>query len=485
MIGIVKTIDGVKKIVPLDKQLVAGLDSNIPDNAILKFSNADNHVVSTGWREVVQCNGQVHSLTLDSTATSNRVIDISRSYTPNTWGTYNWECPNRDRMAIGAGNVMNGYGFKQLYGFANVACPMNDSTTILIGSVNCQKTGATTGLAMGMGVYNDFYHAQGSALVYGLSNCVYGICSPDLPADLSACVGIAESLSIGVGNKVCTAWSATVGLNNTVGGWTSINIEDPDTHVVTNQKIVGTAFAFGNDNVSHGAGMLAIGGHNTSIYGLNSVAIGFENTLCGCTASGYKYNQFVFGIANCSCGFDTIAIGTSNTVKAPAAVNIGHWNTLCEGAAGGLAIGNGAYVYNCCGFTRSVIRAGGSGGGIGTTPATQYGTMLWMVSGCGTLMDFYNAMVHGGTREHSFIGDLKLALGATCGTVDFMNRYNGNARTDQLSGDIWFAGRGSFSFQDNVEWFLSGDNTHDNYLLHNVYLYKDCPVEAHIIIASA
>ena len=158
MIGIVKTIDGVKKIVPLDKQLVAGLDSNIPDNAILKFSNADNRVVSTGWREVVQCNGQVHSLTLASAATSNRSIDMTRGYSPNAWGTYNWECPDRDRMAIGAANQMNGYGFKQAYGFANIACPMCDSTTILLGSVNAQCVGATSGLALGVGVFNCFYH---------------------------------------------------------------------------------------------------------------------------------------------------------------------------------------------------------------------------------------------------------------------------------------------------------------------------------------
>lgn len=484
MIGIVKTIDGVKKIVPLDKTLAPAMDI-VPDNTIMKFSNATNSLVDTGWEEITQCDGQIRALTLVGDVSCHRAIDITRSHNPNTWGTYNWECPDRDRMAIGAGNSMLGYGFKQVYGFANVACPMCDSTTILIGSVNCQKVGATTGLAMGMGVYNDFYHAQGSAISYGLSNCIYGICSPDLPAELAACAGIAESLAFGINNKICTAWSVAYGLNNTLGGWTSINVEDPETHVVTNQKIVGTALAFGNDNVSHGAGMLTIGGHNTSLYGLNSVAIGFENKLCGCTASGYKYNQFTLGIANVSCGFDTINIGTSDGSYAPATVNVGHWNTICAGAAGGVALGNGAYVYHCCGFTRSAIRTGGSGGGVGTTPATQYGTLVWLISGCGTLMDFYTAMVHGGTKEHAFIGDLKIALGATCGTVDFMNRYNGAYHTSQLSGDIWLAGRGSFSFQDNVEWFLAGDNTHDNYLLHNVYQYKDCPVEAHIMLVSA
>lgn len=485
MIGIVKTIDGVKKIVPLDKQLVAGLDSNIPDNAILKFSNTNNRVEGTGWKEVVQCNGQIHSLTLVSAASCSRSIDISRSYSPNSWGSSNWDYPNRDRMAIGAGNAMNGIGFKQVYGFANVACPMNDSTTIFVGSVNCQKVGATSGLAMGMGVYNEFSHTIGSAIAYGLSNCVYGINSPDLPADLSACVGIAESIVTGIGNKVCTAWSAVYGLNNTAGGWTSINIEDPDTHVITNQKIVGTTFAFGNDNVSHGAGVTTIGGHNTSLYALNSAAIGSENKLCGCTASGYKYNQFVFGISNCSCGFDTIAIGTSNTSNAPATVNVGHWNTICAGAAGGLAIGNGAYVYHCCGFTRSLIRAGGSGGGVGTTPATQYSTQIWMVSGCGTLYDFYQAMMHGNTKDHAFVGDIKLSLGATCGTINFMNKVTGAARTEQLSGDIWFTGAGGFSFQDGVEWFMAGESIHDNYLLHDVWQYRDCPLEAHVQLTTA
>lgn len=483
MVGIVKTIDGVKKIVPLDKTLAPAMDI-VPDNTIMKFSNATNSLVDTGWKEITQCNGQVRSLTLSGDVSCHRAIDITRSHNPNTWGTYNWECPNRDRLAIGAGNAMNGYGFKQVYGFANVACPMCDSTTIFLGSVNCQKAGALNGLAMGMGVFNDFYNTSGTSISYGLSNCIYGLCSPDLPAECAACVGIAEAIAIGVNNKVCSAWSTTVGLNNTVGGWTSINVEDPETHVVTNQKILGTTFAFGNDNVSHGAGTLTIGGHNTSIYSLNTVAIGFENQLCGCTASGYKYNQFVFGIANCSCGFDTIAIGTSNNVKAPSAINIGHWNAICEGAAGGLAVGNGAYVYNCCGFTRSLIRAGGSGGGVGTTPATQYASQIWLVSGCGTLMDFYHAMVHGGTKEHLFTGDFKLALGATCATFNFSNKFTGDKWNTQLSGDIWATG-GGFSFQDNVEWFLSGTNIHENYLLRDAYQYRNCPVEAHITLITA
>lgn len=484
MIGIVKTIDGVKKIVPLDKQLVAGLDSNIPDNAILKFSNADNRVVSTGWREVVQCNGQVHSLTLASAATSNRSIDISRSYTPNTWGTYNWECPNRDRMAIGAGNIMNGYGFKQAYGFANVACPMNDSTTILLGSANAQCVGATSGLAMGIGVYNDFYHTVGTSIAYGLDNDIYGICDPNLPAECAACAGISESTVFGIGNKICSAWSHAHGSGNTLSGWSSINVTDPDTHITTNSKVLGSLFVFGNNNCAHGSGVIALGHSNTSCYGLNTVMLGMDNHTYGCSEAGYKFNQLLFGINNCSCGYDTVAIGTASCINAPHATAVGRWNTICAGAAGGLAIGNGAYVYHCCGFTRSLIRVGGSGGGVGTTPATQYSTQIWIVSGCGTLNDFYYAMAHGGAIEHRFTGDLKLALGATCGTFNFMNKYNGSARTEQLSGDIWFTD-GSFSFQNNVEWFLASTNTHDNFLLRDVYQYINCPVEAHITLTTS
>lgn len=483
MIGIVKTIDGVKKIVPLDKTLAPAMNI-VPDNTIMKFSNATNSLVDTGWKEITQCDGQIRALTLVGDVSCHRVIDITRSHNPNTWGTYNWECPDRDRMAIGAGNSMLGYGFKQVYGFANVACPMCDSTTILIGSVNCQKVGATTGLAMGMGVYNDFYHAQGSAISYGLSNCIYGICSPDLPAELAACAGIAESLAFGINNKICTAWSVAYGLNNTLGGWTSINVEDPETHVVTNQKIVGTALAFGNDNVSHGAGIIIMGHSNCSNYALNSVMLGIDNHACGCPEAGYKYNQFMLGINNYTSGYDVVAIGTSNHVYAPASVSIGNWNTICAGAAGGIAIGNGAYVYSHRGFTRSLIRTGGAGTGPGKTTANQYSTMLWIINGCGTLEDFYYAMATFGTKDHNFLGDLKVSLGAACANYNMMNKYSGQTRSDQLSGDVWFTG-GSISFQDNVEWFISGTNTHENYVMRDAYQYLHCPVEAHIMLVSA
>lgn len=483
MIGIVKTIDGVKKIVPLDKQLVAGLDSNIPDNAILKFSNADNRVVSTGWREVVQCNGQVHSLTLASAATSNRAIDITRSFAPNAWGTYNWDCPDRDRMAIGAGNQMNGYGYKQAYGFANVACPMGDSTTILIGSVNCQKTGATTGLAMAAGVSNNFYHTSGSAIIYGLVNNMYGVCDPDLPAECAACVGISESSIFGINNHVCVAWSHAHGSGNTLYGWASINVTDPETGITTNSKALGSSFVFGNSNRAHGAGVVIMGHSNCTMYALNSAIYGIDNHAEGCSDAGYKYNQFLFGINNCSCAFDTIAVGTSNRAYAPASTIVGRWNIVCAGAAGGVAIGNGAVVQNRCGFTRSLIRTGGSGSGPGTSTATNYFTQLWMVSGCGTLEGFYRAMSEFGTKDHNFLGDLKVALGATCANFDMMNKYNAASRSEQLSGDIWFTG-GNFSFQDNVEWFISGTNAHDNYIMRNAYQYLTCPVEAHIALVS-
>ena len=484
MIGQIKLIGGVKTIVPLDKNLVPELDLSTPNNALLKFSNVDNTIRGTGWKEVVQCNGQVHSLTLEGTVTCNRSIDITRSYSPNTWGTYNWECPERDRLAIGASNLLNGHGYKQIYGFANVACPMCDSTTILLGSANYQCVGATTGLALGIGVFNYFYNNQGSTAIYGLSNCNYGICATDLPAECAACAGISENAIVGINNHVCSAWSHVHGSGNIIGGWASINSEDPDTHVITNTKIVGTIDVFGNSNNVHGAGTLVYGHNNSSCYSLNTALIGVDNHAYGCSDAGYKYNQFAFGINNCSRGFDTIAIGTTNTVNAPATTNIGHWNTIAAGAAGGLAIGNGAYVYHCNGFTRSAIRAGGSGIGPGTTCATNYATGVWMVSGCGTLNDFYYAMAAGGQVEHQFVGDLKLSLGATCATFNFMNKYNGVCRTCQASGDIWFTS-GAFSFQNNVEWFLSSTNTHDNFLLRDAYQYINCPVEAHIILVTA
>ena len=482
MLAIVKTIDNVKQLVPLDKTLAPAMDI-VPNNTIMKFSNTTNSLVDSGWQEITQCNGQIRALTLSGDMVCHRSIDITRSYNPNTWGTYNWECPNRDRMAIGAGNAMNGYGYKQVYGFANVACPMCDSTTILLGSVNAQCYGATSGLTMGIGVYNYFYHKIGTTISYGLSNCNYGICDPNLPAECAACEGISESSLIGIYNKVCTAWSHVHGSSNTLGGWSSINTTDPETHITTNSKAVGSNFAFGNSNCAHGAGVTIMGHSNCSCYALNSVIIGIDNHLYGCSEAGYKYNQFALGIANCSCAYDILSLGTSNTINAPMSTAVGRWNVICAGAAGGLALGNGAVVKNCRGFTRSLIRVGGAGTGPGTSADTAYITQTWMISGCGTLEDFYYAMAGFGTKDHNFIGDLKLALGATCGSFNMMNKYSGASRSEQLSGDVWFTG-GSFSFQDNVEWFLAGTNTHDNFIMRDVYQYLHCPVEAHISIVS-
>ena len=482
MVGIVKTIDGVKKIVPLDKTLAPAMDI-VPDNTIMKFSNATNSLVDTGWKEITKCDGQIRALTLGATVGCHRAIDITRSYSPNAWGTYNWECPDRDRMAIGSANQMNGYGYKQAYGFANVACPMNDSTTILLGSVNCQKAGATSGLAMGIGVFNDFGHTASPAIAIGLSNKVCGLI--DMPSECATCNGIADSTVYGIANTVCSAWSHIHGSANNVSGWATINIIDPETQIGTPTKIVGTMNAFGNGNILTGAGVTAIGGNNCAFSALNSTMVGINNYVYGNSVdANYRYNQFLFGISNISRGHDTVAVGTANCVNAPAATVIGHWNTICEGAAGGLAIGNAATVYYRCGFTRSLIRTGGSGTGAGTTTATNYSTNVWIISGWGTLNDFYYAMVHGGAKEHRFTGDLKLALGATCGEFNFMNRYNGTARTEHLSGDIWFTD-GSFAFQDGVEWFLAATNTHDNFLLRNAYQYINCPVEAHITLVSA
>jgi hypothetical protein len=480
MVGIVKTIDGVKKIVPLDKTLAPAMDI-VPNNTIMKFSNATNSLVDTGIRAVSKCDGKVHALNFSGLC--NKPIDISGGGN-NNWGTYNWDCPDRDRLVLGSNNHMNGYGYKQIYGFANIACPMGDSTTILLGSANYQCVGAANGLAMAAGVFNYFYNSSGTTITYGLSNCSYGICSADLPAECAACAGISESTLIGINNKVYTAWSHVHGSGNTLGGWASINSTDPETHITTNVKSLGSSYVFGNSNTAHGAGVVVFGHTNTSCYALNSVMVGVDNHAYGCSEAGYKYNQFMLGINNCTCGYDTTAIGVSNHVYAPATTAVGNWNTICAGAAGGLAIGNGALVKNHRGFTRSLIRAGGAGEGPGKSVANMYTTQIWLVSGCGTLEDFYYAMQEFGTIDHLFMGDLKISLGATVANFDKMNKYSGATWSDQGSGDLWFTG-GSFSFQPNVEWYLSGTNTHENYIMHNVYQYLHCPVEAHITLVSA
>lgn len=486
MVGIVKTIDGVKKIVPLDKTLAPAMDI-VPNNTIMKFSNATNSLVDTGIRAVSKCDNKVHALNFSGLC--NKIIDISGGGN-NAWGTYNWDCPDRDRLALGSNNQMNGYGYKQVYGFANIACPMGDSTTILLGSANHQVVGAANGLALGVGVFNYFYNSQGSTAVYGLSNCNYGICSADLPAECAACAGISENAIYGINNKVCTAWSHVHGSGNILGGWASLNSTDPTTHVVTNQKLVGTLDVFGNSNYAHGVGVLMFGHNNCSCYALNTAIYGIGNFACGCPDAGYKYNQFIFGISNCSCGYDTVAFGTSNTIKAPMATAIGRWNCIDTGAAGGLVIGNGGCAYYHCGFTRSLIRAGGaSTPNPGASAATGQSTRIWMVSGCGTLLDFYYAISKEGSpygmKQANFQGNLLLKLDAgVCAHLDAMNKFSGATYTIEQPGSVFFTD-GSFSFYDDVEWFLSGTNTHDNYLLRQVWDYRNCPVEAHLTVVTA
>ena len=487
MVGIVKTIGGVKKIVPLDKTLAPAMDI-VPDNTIMKFSNATNSLVDTSWKEITKCNGQIRALTLSGTQSCHRAIDITRSTSPNAWGTYNWECPDRDRMAIGAGNQMNGYGFKQAYGFANVACPMNDSTTIFLGSVNCQKAGSTSGLALGVGVFNDFHHTIASAMAIGLNNKMYGLI--DMPSECTACNGVADSTAYGISNCVCSAWSHVHGSANNISGWATINITDPETHITTPTKIVGTMNAFGNSNILSGAGVTAIGGNNRAESALNSALIGINNCAYGnSTDANYRYNQFLFGITNVSRGHDTITIGTANCTDAPASTNIGHWNCVCEGAAGALVIGNGSCAYYHCGFTRSIIRSGGSGVGAGTTPATNYAARTWMISGCGTLLDFYYAVSHEGApyglKQSNFMGHIKLSLSAgVCAHLDATNKYSGTAYTIEQPDAVYFTD-GAFSFNDSVEWFLSGTNIHDNYILGHVWDYRNCPVEAHLTFVTS
>lgn len=484
MLAIVKTIDNVKQLVPLDKTLAPAMDI-VPDNTIMKFSNTTNSLVDSGIRAVRKCDGKINAINLSGLC--NRPIDIS-SGAINTWGTYNWDCPNRDRLAIGGSNTMNGYGYKQAYGFANILCPMGDSTTIFMGSANYQCVGVTTGLALAAGVFNYFYNNQGSTMVYGLSNCNYGVCSTDLPAECAACAGISENTLVGINNKVCTAWSHVHGSGNILGGWGSLNTTDPETHVTTNNKHIGTVDVFGNSNYAHGVGVLMFGHNNCTCYAMNTAIYGVGNYAWGCADAGYKYNQFIFGISNVSCGYDTVTIGTSNATKAPMSTNIGRWNCVDTGAAGALVIGNGACAYYHCGFTRSVIRAGGAATpNPGAVAATGHSVRTWMVSGCGTLLDFYYAISHEGEpyglKTSNFQGFLILKLGATCVSMTATNKFSAVSRTIEQSGDTWFTD-GSFSFQDNVEWFISSQNTHDNVLLGQVWDYRNCPVEAHLTFVT-
>jgi hypothetical protein len=130
-----------------------------------------------------------------------------------------------------------------------------------------------------------------------------------------------------------------------------------------------------------------------------------------------------------------------------------------------------------------LIRAGGSSNNPGSSIGTREAVKTWMVSGCGTLLDFYCAISHGGLKQDNFMGDLKLALGTTCVTVCSMNKYTATAYQTTMCGDLWFTD-GSFSMNDSVEWFLSGQNTHDNYIIGNLWEYRNCPVTAHITMIS-
>jgi hypothetical protein len=64
------------------------------------------------------------------------------------------------------------------------------------------------------------------------------------------------------------------------------------------------------------------------------------------------------------------------------------------------------------------------------------------------------------------------------------NKYSGQTYTIDQPDAVYFTD-GAFAFNDSVEWFLSGTNIHDNYILGNVWDYRNCPVEAHITFVTS
>lgn len=439
MVGIVKTVDGVKKIVTLGPTVYTSIDANTPNNAIMMFSNATNKLIDSKLR-------------VRNIGTSGKEIfiptNVGLSYGNNTFGQYT-NCNTRTKEAFGWANSLCGCGWQHAFGEANFLRNMGDSTSVALGSGNIECVDISDGLGLYVGVSNRRWSSHQSSQIIGLGNWDCGL--QDLPAVCAGCIGISGNSIYGINNRVCTAWSNVIGINNQTTGYGGY-CKDGTTPVY----LVGTVHVFGNDNNLKGSLTYAFGNNNVSNYTLNSFMFGGGNNACGGTSWHTRYNQVLVGLDNLSRGPDMTLIGTANKQCADTyqGTMVGAYQAMCLGQTGtnmigwdnvtlgsghtnniigahirqnvhacmstaigdgaqlgrpgtnlgdtlrnALAIGQGSCTWRYHSFQFSQIRTGPADGS-NTSQVTT------MIAGCGNLAQFREALLDAGLGDHCFMGTL-------------------------------------------------------------------------------
>ena len=457
MIGQIKLIGGVKTIVPLDKNLVPELDLSTPDNALLKFSNADNSIVDTGWCGITSHNGRIKSLVPSTYMKFN--VGYGNSYEEAVFN-----CMDRCQLVVGNSNNIQGQGWHTTFGNGNLSNALYDSTVFQFGAGN-RTTSRISGLGLQIGIGNCSTSTNASSFMTGMNNSDVGL--HDLPAECVACQGISENYVYGASNTIGSAWTNVFGGGNRVDCWASINsyCYDPVTgcyQCTINTKVVGTNHVFGNSNIICGAGNTTVGHSNRASFALNSVMVGISNVICGRPEAGFKYNQFLIGINNTSCGYDNTAIGSSNCLLGTNQTKLGSYGNMAAGAGAAIAIGHSANASYCCGFTASEVKTGGVAATLPSglpTPGYNQGNEIiggmHIISGKGTLAQFSEAMTvfgHTGRNYHGYIHFYD--VGAMC--THITSKYDGTARDDNITNPVMCDGTVSLPYSDWNQWHVSG-----------------------------
>lgn len=441
MIGIVKTIDGVKKIVPLDKQLVAGLDSNIPDNAILKYNS--NKVVDSKW----QITNPVVGVNAFTNVDANRTIVIDKGCAKNKI------CSDvdlsRETILIGINNTAKDTGYQVALGDGNYLSTSCDSTGIALGNANA-GTITGTGYMQLTGVLNcrrvdpNSGNATDISIISGINNIDYGLTvyRAECPEE-AANAGKAANVTTGIYNVVNQSWSNVYGLDNHLdGGWACVEGQTSVTY--------GSIFVFGNGNHACGAVVNVFGLNNLAQNALNSTAIGVANCLYG-NRAGVRYNQFALGINNASYNANTITIGSQGTNYAYGGIIIGNASQTDASATNSIAIGTGAYSKYCCGFTMSEMVSG-----------TGIVGRKRLITGSGALCDFANFMTANAMESRNFHGYVYFP-GATL-SLGFKNVFDSNPmRTCTIADPFFSSGHWALPGDHPYAWHIRGNNLWDDY----------------------
>lgn len=441
MIGIVKTIDGVKKIVPLDKQLVAGLDSNIPDNAILKYNN--NRVEDSKW----QITNPAVGVNAFTNVDNNRVIVIDKGCSRNK--IYSDVDLSRETILIGINNTAKDTGYQVAFGDGNYLSTSCDSTGIALGNANA-GTLTGTGFMQLTGVLNcrcvdpNSGNATDISIISGINNIDYGLTvyRAECPEE-AANAGKAANVTTGINNVVNQSWSNVYGLDNHLdGGWACVEGQPSVAY--------GSIFVFGNGNHACGAAVNVFGLNNIVQNALNSAAIGVANCLYG-NRAGVRYNQFALGLNNQSYNANTITIGTQGANYAYGGIIIGNASQTDQNATNSIAIGTGAYAKSCCGFIMSEMVSG-----TGIVGRKRF------ITGSGALCDFANFMTANAMESRNFHGYVYFP-GATL-SLGFKNVFDSNPmRTCTIADPFFSSGHWALIGDHSYAWHVRGNNMWDDY----------------------